>query len=397
MREVILSKEGSLKLSRGSSSLYFSDIETSIKSCIPGEWIILFNTKHKIKYYAFVNPLAKNNAPCIHRVELPFRPEYKKNDILKICLTRAIEKRNVLDGYQSNSRLFFGNSDGLPGLIIDTYENCNIVQINSAGMDSLREDIKSLLAEISSKETIFLDNKSYREMEGLPIYETEPVSITKIKIKENELKFEVAMDELQKVGFYFDHRENRLKLKSFLSRMKKKPKKGLDLFSYVGAWGLTMLQSGLETVTFVDQGNFQEIIKDNLSLNGLNESPFIRSDVFSFLKECQNEGKTFDLICSDPPAFCKSQKEKRKAIEGYTRLHSECFKVLEDKSLFVAASCTHYVSLEELIETVNRAALKNQKKITLVDIGGQGIDHPTSTLTSSSNYLKYTLFYVENL
>jgi 23S rRNA (cytosine1962-C5)-methyltransferase len=290
--------------------------------------------------------------------------------------------------------MVFGGSDGLPGLIVDSFKNCALAQINTAGLDQFREKIKSELATSLGSPVFFLDNEEYRKAEGLPNYESE-LEINALEVSEGGLHFELSKNRIQKVGFYYDHRENRAKLSGMISRMNKKFQKGLDLFCYAGAWGMTMAKSGVAAVDFVDQADLASDFDRNLELNDLSgEHRFHRKDGFQFLKEIRNE---YDIIVSDPPAFAKSPKGKKKALEGYQKLHRLCLRAIKNNSYFAACSCTRYVDLKEFLSTVEHAAKLSGSKVTLIDIGTQGLDHPCYGLDDKANYLKYGLFLVEKL
>jgi 23S rRNA (cytosine1962-C5)-methyltransferase len=173
-------------------------------------------------------------------------------------------------------------------------------------------------------------------------------------------------------------------------------KTGLDLFSYVGSWGLHLLKAGVEQVDFVDQGDMDQSLKKNLELNSfLNRGNFIRKDVFKFLDEANGTNKSWDIIVSDPPAFTKSEKNKHAAIQGYEKLHQKALKLVNDNGLFVAASCTHYVDINELDKTVQDAAFRNGQKLQLLDVGVQGHDHPMTGFKDKGFYIKYLLYLVQ--
>ena len=189
--------------------------------------------------------------------------------------------------------------------------------------------------------------------------------------------------------------ENRSRLKSLLLRLNVKKDKGLDLFSYVGSWGLHLLSAGVGNVEFVDQGQMQMAIEKNLELNEFaGRGQFVRGDVFKYLDQALAENKKFDVIVSDPPAFTKSEKNKVTALQGYEKLHMKSMKLLNDQGIMVVASCTHYASFEELDKTVQDAAFRNGQKIQLLDLGGQGFDHPMTGLKDKSFYIKYLVYYV---
>ncbi|MCO4755939.1 MAG: class I SAM-dependent rRNA methyltransferase [Bacteriovoracaceae bacterium] len=395
MREVILNKNGSLKCYDLPAEIYASDLDSSIKSFTPGEWTIFINKKKNERYLGFANPLAAQNSACAHVVGLA--NEQSPLEFVERLIERAWKKRDLISDYQQNARMIYGVADRLPGLIVDSFDNCVLAQINTAGLDVFRSNIKELLEKLSGKEVHLLDNPSYRAGEGLPTY-SEELDLEELKIKENGLNLTLKAENLQKVGFYYDHRENRNKLTSYIKRMKSPPKKGLDLFCYVGAWGMNMSRAGVEQVTFVDQANFSSEISKNWEQNNL-KGPydFHHGDVFDFLKKKQIDGDKYDLIVSDPPAFCKSPKGAKKALQGYLKLHRACLKLLEDQSLFAVCSCTRYVDLDTLAQNAALAAKQEGKRLSMLDIGTQGFDHPSSSLKDNSNYLKYILFYVENL
>ena len=122
---------------------------------------------------------------------------------------------------------------------------------------------------------------------------------------------------------------------------------------------------------------------------------FFTENVFDFVKEAKKNEEKFDIICSDPPAFCKSKKDERKAYEGYLKLHKNLFEILDEGSILVACSCTQYISWESFQKNIEEAAISKNRKIQLLDCGVQGFDHPTTNLTNKNTYLKYLAYRVE--
>ena len=390
-----LSKDGAQKATKGTKELYLKDLAESIKSCVPGEWVYLKNSRKANYYLAFVNPLAINARVAHILKESEILSEIDK-DILFQLIELSVNKRAFFKGYRDCSRLVYGSADSLPGLIVDSYSNAILIQINTAGIDRFRDEIKKFF-EIKSpnKKILLLDNEKYRERENLPVFEKETLQ-TDLELVENELQFRISSDTVQKVGYYYDHRENRRRSGQLIQLMDKNYKKGLDLFSYVGSWGMHFLQAGLENVEFVDQGNMEENVLTNLKLNGFeSQGSFVRNNVFDFIKRVKKEGRKYDLICSDPPAFCKSRKEERKAYEGYLKLHKSIFELLDRDSLFIACSCTFYVDLDSFQKNIEEAAFAKNRKIQLLDCGVQAFDHPITNLSNKSTYLKYFAYKVE--
>ncbi len=388
MREVKLKKTAERQLSNYCVSLYEKDIETSIKSFVPGEWVKVRG--EKLDYVGFLNPNV--NAGPVLRVIKEFVDRESAEEIISKLLDEALRRRQRFKRY-TNYRLCYGDADLLPGLIIDVFENYVLIQINTAGIDSHREFIKHKIEEMyKEKKVVLFDNESYRKNEVLPTFEN--ISIDQVEINESDFKYVIEGETIQKIGYYFDHRENRLKLERFLKDISPL-ESGVDLFSYVGSWGLHMLRGGVQNVEFVDQANMQKNITKSLELNELEDrGTFTRKDVFSFLDQCLQKNKKFDIIVSDPPAFSKSEKNIKKALGGYEKLHFKSMNILNDEGYYIAASCTHGVSVEDLDQTVLKASKRLGKRVQLLDIGVQGWDHPFESLGSKAFYIKYLLYQV---
>ncbi len=345
----------------------------------------------------FVNPLIEEKYTCaqiVSKIPIDEIKNFSVEEFILGKIKKAHSKRKRIHGYEKNSRLFYGVSDGLPGLIIDQFENASIIQINTAGMDRYREEIKKFVSSLMDSPAYLLDNGKYREKESLPTYTTD--TLPDLNVLENGLKYKIRSEVLQKVGFYYDHRENRLQLMNVISRMKAVPSRAVDLFSYAGAWGMSALKAGVKEVHFVDQGNFNVEVEESLKLNGFEtRGSFHRSDVFKYLDESIQKNNLFDLILCDPPAFAKSMLQKPQALEGYSKLHRKVFKCLKPDSLVAFSSCTHYVGHDEFQKNILEAANKENRKIQLIYSGFQGLDHPVMSLDDRSNYIKSYFYIVE--
>jgi 23S rRNA (cytosine1962-C5)-methyltransferase len=388
-----LSKSGFNKIRSHQKELKAADLEGSVKSVPPGEWCFLQGEKSH--WLCFVNAMVEDRFTAIHVLEEISSPtSFSVEDYLKQKISSAIERRRQFQGYEFGSRVFYGMSDGLPGLIVDHFTNAVIVQINTAGIDKYRGLIGKLFeAELKTK-SYFLDNPKYREREFLPVFPHE--SVPALTVKENDLTYELRSEVIQKVGFYYDHRENRRALQDIVSRLKFPLKTGLDLFCYAGAWGMNALKGGISTVDFVDQGDFSEEVMRALDLNNLSDrGRFFRTDVFKFLDEAAGRKDRYDLIMCDPPAFAKSALQKDQALEGYSKLHRKVMKAAAPRSLVVFSSCTHYVGHEEFQKNVLDAANKEGRRIQLIHSGIQGWDHPIRSQSDKSNYIKSYFYLLE--
>lgn len=390
-----------MKILRGERELSERDVDEIPKGMIPGEWICLVDSSNQKKYVGYINPGAEIffKIKIVENVSWQFdvkdlEENVAKNFISKL-LIESIERRKIFSEYEQGARLAYGINDSLPGLIVDKYKKYILIQINTAGMDRFRETIKKIFQDqFKNHRVIFHDNEEYRKAEVLPFYETEKID-EDLEVVENGLAYQIPKNILQKIGYYYDHRENRSRLKKIIERLNIKKNTGLDLFSYVGSWGLHLLAANVENVVFVDQGQMNEAITKNLELNSFKaRGNFIRSDVFKYLDKALEEKTRFDIIVSDPPAFTKSEKNKPTAIAGYEKLHTKALKLLNDEGLIVVASCTHYVTYEELDRTVQEAARKNSQQVQMLDIGCQGFDHTMTGLNDKSFYIKYLVYYV---
>jgi 23S rRNA (cytosine1962-C5)-methyltransferase len=376
--------------------LKVADFEDSIKPIPPGEWCLM-KVSPTETWVGFVNSLIEEKYTCAH-VMAQLSVDEVKNFSIESFLTAKIKsaysKRARFTDYKKNARMVYGSSDGLPGLIVDQFENASIIQINTSGLDRYRDHIQKTLSEMTGVEGYFLDNPKYREKESLPTFETKP--FPELHVSENNLKYKIRPEVLQKVGFYYDHRENRLQLMNMLARLEVLPQTGADLFSYAGAWGMSALKTGVKEVQFVDQGDFTVEVDEALKLNGFSgRGKFVRADVFKFLDENIQKNLKFDLILCDPPAFAKSLLQKNQALEGYSKLHRKVFKSLASGGMVAFSSCTHYVSHQEFQKNIQDAASKENRKIQLIYCGMQGLDHPIPSLEDKSNYIKSYFYIVE--
>jgi 23S rRNA (cytosine1962-C5)-methyltransferase len=306
VRQLKIARSGVLKLRQHQRELKKSDLDGPIKSLSPGEWCIFLADDLERGHIGYVNPFVEDKYPCVYLVSdlAPNETEISPQELIRRKITQSFAKRQLFSDYEQGSRLFYGESDGLPGLIIDSFISICIIQINTAGLDTYRDFIQELTQSLTGKKALLLDNQIYREREQLPVF-AKPL-IPDLEISENGYRYHVRSEVIQKVGFYYDHRENRKQLGWILSRLKNKPSIGLDLFCYTGAWGINALGASVKEMVFVDQGNFSAEIDAALNLNHFTgRGKFHRLDVFKFLDQAAELGNKFDLILCDPPAFAK--------------------------------------------------------------------------------------------
>lgn len=379
------------KIKAGYSTILGRDIDKLDERFTPGQWLLL---KGGSCYLASANPFGKNGPVLRVSSKIDDEALFELDMYIRHSIKKAYAKRAVFTYVDEGCRLFFGEEDGLNGLVIDVYTQVVVVSVSSFGIWNKLELIKGHLTELFPEKKIYtLSTRGVNAIEEIP--EGDSFDFTTLKVKDSDLLYELETAVLQKGGYYYDHRNNRQKMEAFLSKLKQHPRHGMDLFSYVGSWGMHLLRSGCEKVEFVDQANLDATVSRNLCINNFEErGSFVRGDVYKVLDDKIKKNQKYDIIVADPPAFTKSEKLKANALRGYEKLHMKCLSLLNEGGIYVAASCTSHVSLHEFDETVQVSAKKLRKRLTLADIGIQGEDHVMSGLQSKSNYIKYLLYQV---
>ena len=284
-------------------------------------------------------------------------------------------------------RLVYGESDGLPGLVIDRYGSACVVQIGTAGMEQLKPQIQEALSQVLRCEAVlFKNDSSAREMEGLPSYvETAKGNFDKPAVViEDELEFQAPLAEGQKTGWFFDQAANRRALSKYV----RKGARVLDVFSYVGAWGVRAAHHGAREVTCVDSSAAAlELAAANAERNGL-KVVTRKGDAFDALEDLAKQAERFDIVVIDPPAFAKRKKDLPKALAAYKRLNQLALQVIADDGILVSCSCSFHVSAEELQDAIAKAARGAEKHLQILEMGGQAPDHPVHPAIPETRYLK---------
>jgi 23S rRNA (cytosine1962-C5)-methyltransferase len=284
-------------------------------------------------------------------------------------------------------RLVYGESDGLPGLVIDRYGTRCVAQIGTAGMERLKPQIQEALNEVLQCDALLFKNDSAaREMEGLPSYvEAAKGSFDKpALVIEDGLEFQAPLLEGQKTGWFFDQAANRRALLKFVPQ----GARVLDVFSYVGAWGVRAAHHGAREVTCVDSSAAAlELAAANARRNGV-KLAVRKGDAFESLEELAAQGARFDVVIVDPPAFAKRKKDLPKALAAYKRLNQLAIQVIANEGILVSCSCSYHVSAEELQDAIAKAARGADKRLQILEMGSQAPDHPVHPAIPETRYLK---------
>ncbi|MEQ6341379.1 MAG: class I SAM-dependent rRNA methyltransferase [Gammaproteobacteria bacterium] len=285
-------------------------------------------------------------------------------------------------------RLAFGDSDGLPGLVVDRFGDVLVAQITTAGMERCKDEIVAALDQVIKPSCIVLRNDtSSRAMEGLDSYVetvlgTAPETVT---LEENGVQFVAPLLAGQKTGWFYDHRLNRARMQQYV-----RGKRVLDVFSYIGGWGVQAAAAGASEVTCVDSSEAAlAAAQHNAALNGAAERvKGMHGDAFEVLKALRAEREKFDVVILDPPAFIKRKKDMRAGLEAYQRINQQAMQVLGKDGIIISASCSFHLPRPALMDAMLRASRHIDRNLQIIEQGHQGPDHPVHPAIPETNYLK---------
>ncbi len=305
---------------------------------------------------------------------------------LKSRIKKALALRERL--YQKPYyRLVYGESDGLPGLVVDRYGPACVVQIGTAGMERLKLPIQEALKQaLKCESLLFKNDGTARELEGLPSYVEAAIGTFDGpgKVLEDDLEFQAPLLEGQKTGWFFDQAHNRRALPKYV----RKGARVLDVFSYVGAWGVRAARHGAKEVMLVDSSAAAlELAEANAARNGVSVLTR-KGDAFQVLEDLTAQGERFDVVIIDPPAFAKRKKDQPKALAAYKRLNQLAISLLVDDGILVSCSCSFHVSAEDLQDAIAKAARGADRQLQILEAGGQAPDHPVHPAIPETRYLK---------
>lgn len=387
LKTLRLKKNEDRRLRAGHVWIYSNEIDiksTPLKEFTAGEQVIVEAADKTKLGTAFINPHSLITARVFTR---------KANQSLDLALISqrieialALRMRLYSKPYY---RLIFGESDGLPGLIADRFGTTLVLQINTAGMeavtDTILEAVKTVIPEI---ETIVLRNDSgVRQQEGLESDVKVVVGSPheKLLLEENEARFHAPLLEGQKTGWFYDHRLNRSRMKEYVLG-----KRVLDVFSYLGGWGIQAALYGAKEVVCVDASALAvSYIQENAQLNQVADKvKTIEEDAFVALKKLAEAKEKFDVIVLDPPAFVKKFKDKKEGALAYLRINEAALKLLVPGGILMSCSCSMHMSYDDLVQAIRRASLHVGCDLQIVERGHQAPDHPVHLAIPEIDYLK---------
>jgi 23S rRNA (cytosine1962-C5)-methyltransferase len=354
---------------------------TPLTGFVGGSLCRVVGDRDRFLGFAYVNPHALICARILGRD--PHHPPGKSLFVHRLQVALSLRERLFAAPFY---RLAFGESDGLPGLVLDRYGDLVVGQIGTAGMEAMKGELLEAIAKVLSPRAVIWKNDSgARELEGLPRYVElaagEPVSST--WVEENGVRFKVPIGEGQKTGWFFDQAANR---RSFLRYVN--GARVLDVFSYVGAWGLAAAKAGAQEVVCVDSSaSALALVEESAAENSL-QVQTRRGDAFDVLAAMREAGEHFDVVVIDPPAFIKRRRDIPKGQAAYRKLNQQAMQLLSRDGILVSCSCSHHLALEDLTTAIQQSARHLSRFAQIVETGGHSPDHPIHPAIPETRYLK---------
>ncbi len=378
-----------LKAENGHPWIYSNEIEGYDGEYTNGDIVEVYNFKNDFIGKAYINDVSK----IALRIMTRDIDEEINEDFFRRRLLNAWEyRKKVID--TSSCRVLFGEADFLPGLIIDKYEDYYVIQSLALGIDKYKDIIVKILNEDFNAKGIYeRSDVRVRELEGMEQRKgfLSDAFDTKIQIVENGVKYIVDIENGQKTGFFLDQKENRKSIHKICRNADV-----LDCFTHTGSFALNAGIAGARSVLGLDISNLAiEDAKKNAELNNLsNIVKFECHNAFDVLHEWSKEGRKYDVVILDPPAFTKSKSTVKGAVRGYKEINLRGIKMVKPGGFLVTCSCSHFMDPQLFSETIKDAAKDARRMLRQVEFRTQACDHPILWNSDESYYLKFYILQV---
>jgi 23S rRNA (cytosine1962-C5)-methyltransferase len=302
----------------------------------------------------------------------------------------SVALRQVFSPDVTNAfRLINAEGDGLPGLVVDRYAEVLVAQIHTLGMERLRPQLVEALMDCTGTHGVLLRNDGQaRQREGMDVEEPAVVAgavPTQVTIRENNVLFTVDPWEGQKTGFFLDQRDKREALRKYANNAHV-----LNCFSYTGGFSVYAALNKSRVVSVDISAPAIESAHQQFVLNGLDPSQheFHVANVFDFLEAARQEGRQFDVVVLDPPAFAKTQSARNQALNAYRRLNLLGMQVLRPGGILLTCSCSGAVGMDDLLGVLAQGSQRLGRTVQLLETFTHGVDHPIHLAMPETSYLK---------
>jgi 23S rRNA (cytosine1962-C5)-methyltransferase len=377
-----------LKLKRGEDRrlraghlwIFSNEVDTAatpLTAFEPGAAVQVHSDRDQFLGFAYVNPRTLIAARIVSR-----DAAYPLDGSLLVHRLRvalALRERLYREPYY---RLAFGESDGLPGLVLDRYGDIVVAQSGTAGIDRLKAEVEAAVLKVTNAASVVWKNDSgARELEGLARHVEAPAEVA---VRELGIDYVAPLAGGQKTGWFYDQAANRERLRRYLPP----GARVLDVCSYVGAWAISALAAGAGSATCVDaSASALEYVAKNARRNGREETT-VRDDAFDALQALQEQGARFDVVILDPPAFAKRKKDAPQAQAAYRKLNQLALPLIDRDGLLVTCSCSYHVGADDFLAAIQGAARHGSRFVQVLELGGQSPDHPVHPAIPETRYLK---------
>lgn len=384
--EIYLKKNEEKRIVAGHSWVYANEVARIEGKDKNGSLASVFSSDGKFIGKGYINHASK----ILVRIFIRGNETDDKEFYLR-RLTEAWQYRVKL-GYGNCCRVVFAEADNLPALIVDKYGDYLAVQFLSLGVDMRKKLITECLAEIFLPKGIFeRSDVALRKKEGLTevkgvLYGEVP---DLVEIEENGLKMLVDVKNGQKTGYFLDQKENR-----FAARRYAADGDVLDCFCNSGGFTVNCATVARSvTACDVSQPALDSVLK-NAEINGLKNISTVCGDAFALLRDFRKQGKTFDLVILDPPAFCKTADEVKDAYRGYKDINIQGMKLVKSGGFLITCSCSHYMTQTLFERMLTEAAKESGRTVRSVEVKTQAPDHPSLLCADETHYLKFYVLHI---
>ena len=386
-KQIILRKNEEHRILAGHQWVFSNEVKIIHGNPEAGDVVDLLRYDEKFLGVGFYNPHSLIAFRLLSREQEPVTFEFFEQRI-----TRALQLRKRLYPDAESFRLVHGEADFLPGLVIDKYNEYLSLQTLSVGMDRRLSLLCDVLESMFHPKAIIERNESpLRALEQLPLKkDVVRGTIGQTIISENGVKFKVALLDGQKTGFFLDQRENRLAVQRYV-----KNASVLDCFCNEGGFALYAALGGAARVHALDSSETAIAnAKVNATINEVQQVQFENADVFDRLPKLFEEGERFDVVILDPPSFSRNKKTVATALKGYKEINAGALKLINPGGILVTASCSHHVTAESFIESIEAGARIAHRSLQMLEWRGAASDHPTLPAMPETAYLKFGVFAV---
>ena len=390
MKRVYLKRKISNRVANGHPWIFANEVEKVDDGINAGDIVEVYFDNGKFAGKGYINPKSQIIVRLLTRDKKTEINEQFFIDKIAECW-----KYRKKTGYIENCRLVFGEADELPQLIIDKFNDYFVIQTPALGIDRWKPAFVKAINQIFKPKGIYERNDvPVRELEGLSQQKgfLSASFNTKIIINENGLKFHVDLENGQKTGYFLDQQDNRRAIKSIV-----KDAEVLGAFTYTGTFEIHAAYYGAKSVLGIDiSENAIDQATRNAQLNNLQDIvKFETANAFDALKQWSKDGRQYDVVMLDPPAFTKSRETIQKAITGYKEINLRGMKLIRPGGFLVSSSCTSLVSSDLFLQIIDMAAKDARRKIRQVVFQAQSADHPIIRGIENTQYLKFLIVEVQ--